>query len=134
MRQREIRRFAEDLRQRFDIRGARPGLPVSLLSGGNLQRAILAREIADRPNVLVAASPTRGLDVGAAEFVQQLMLQQRGEGTAILLISEDLDELQILSDRVFVMYEGRVVGEVKAGRFDTERIGLMMAGQGAEDD
>ncbi len=134
IRKREIRRFAEDLRQRFDIRGARPGLPVSLLSGGNLQRAILAREIANRPNVLLAASPTRGLDVGAAEFVQRLLLEQRGEGTAILLISEDLDELQILSDRVFVMYEGRMVGEVQAGRFDTERVGLMMAGHGPEVD
>jgi general nucleoside transport system ATP-binding protein len=134
MRKREIRRFAEGLRQRFDIRGSRPGLPVSLLSGGNVQRAILAREIANRPNVLLAASPTRGLDVGAADFVQRLLLQQRGEGTAILLISEDLDELQILSDRVFVMFEGRMVGEVHAGRFDTEQVGLMMAGHSREDD
>jgi ABC-type uncharacterized transport system ATPase subunit len=124
----EIQQRANDLVRRFEIRGARRGLPVSLLSGGNLQRAILAREIARRPQLLIAASPTRGLDVGATETVRRMLLQQRGEGTAILLISEDLDELQSLCDRLIVLYEGTVMGEVPVDEFNVERIGLMMAG------
>jgi ABC-type uncharacterized transport system ATPase subunit len=126
---RAIREWADELTERFDIRGAR-GLPVSLLSGGNLQRAIIARELAQRPGVLIAASPTRGLDVGATESVRRILLDQRAEGTAILLVSEDLDELEALCDRILVMYEGSIVGEVDVGGFDAERIGLMMAGHG----
>jgi simple sugar transport system ATP-binding protein len=126
---RAIRQWADELAERFDIRGAR-GLPVSLLSGGNLQRAIIARELAQRPGILVAASPTRGLDVGATESVRRILLDQRAQGTAILLVSEDLDELEALCDRILVMYEGSIVGEVDAGGFDAERIGLMMAGHG----
>jgi general nucleoside transport system ATP-binding protein len=125
---RQIHRNALVLTERFDIRGARRGLPVSLLSGGNLQRAILAREISRRPPLLIAASPTRGLDVAATETVRRILLAQRDQGTAILLMSEDLDELQALCDRMVVMYEGRMVGEVDAEQFDAERIGLMMAG------
>jgi simple sugar transport system ATP-binding protein len=128
---REVRREAAELERRFDIRGAKPGLPVSLLSGGNLQRAILAREISSRPTVLVAASPTRGLDVGATASVRQLLLQQRSEHTAILLISEDLDELTALSDRILVIVDGRIAGEVTPGEYDAERIGLLMAGEAA---
>jgi general nucleoside transport system ATP-binding protein len=103
-------------------------LPISLLSGGNLQRAILARELSPRPNVLIAASPTRGLDVAATETVRRALLEQRDAGTAVLVISEDLDELEALCDRVLVLFEGRIVGEVAAGAFDAERLGLMMAG------
>jgi ABC-type uncharacterized transport system ATPase subunit len=124
-----IETWSDELRQRFDIRGGQAGHPVSLLSGGNLQRAILARELSVRPALLIAASPTRGLDVGATEVVRRLLLDQRAQGTAVLLISEDLDELRALSDRLLVMYEGTFMGEVGAGRFDGERIGLMMAGQ-----
>ena len=131
---RAIRAWSEELAERFDIRGTRPGLPVSLLSGGNLQRAILARELSRRPQALVAASPTRGLDVGATESVRRLLLKQSGEGTAVLLISEDLEELQALSDRIVVMYEGRVLGEMSASEFDSERIGLMMAGHAQADE
>jgi simple sugar transport system ATP-binding protein len=127
---RAVRAWADELATRFDIRGAR-GLPVGLLSGGNLQRAIIARELSQRPDVLIAASPTRGLDVGATESVRRILLDQRGEGTGILLVSEDLDELEALCDRIIVMYEGTVVGEVTAGVFDAERVGLMMAGHGA---
>jgi len=129
---REIEKRAADLARQFDIRGARRGLPVSLLSGGNLQRAILAREISRRPKLLIASSPTRGLDVGAAATVRQVLLDQRAEGASVVLISEDLDELQALCDRVAVMYEGAVIGEVPADRFDIEEIGLMMAGHVTE--
>ncbi len=100
--------------------------PARLLSGGNLQRVILAREISDNPKLLVAVQPTRGLDVGAIEGVQRLLLAQREAGAAILLISEELEELISLSDRIYVIYEGRIMGEVSDG--DIEVIGLMMTG------
>jgi simple sugar transport system ATP-binding protein len=126
---RRLRKLSEELVSRFDVRGVAEDLPVRLLSGGNLQRMLLAREIADRPRVLVAASLTHGLDVAAIARVHELLLAQREHGTAILLISEDLDELFALSDRIAVMYEGRIVGELPVERADVETIGLMMAGQ-----
>jgi simple sugar transport system ATP-binding protein len=102
--------------------------PVRKLSGGNLQKVILAREIGGSPTVLVAAYPTRGLDVGATENVRNLLLAGRDRGVAILLISEDLDELFALSDRIAVLYEGQIVGDVDPTATDRETIGLMMAG------
>ena len=123
-----VRAWSTDLSERFDIRGVRHGMPVGLLSGGNLQRAILARELSQRPQVLIAASPTRGLDLAAVEGVRRHLLEQRAQGTAILLISEDLEELQALSDRILVLYEGSIVGEVPPGGLDDEQVGLMMAG------
>jgi ABC-type uncharacterized transport system ATPase subunit len=123
-----IRAWSTDLSERFDIRGVRNGMPVSLLSGGNLQRAILARELSQRPQVLIAASPTRGLDLAAVQGVRRHLLEQRAQGTAILLISEDLEELQALSDRILVLYEGSIVGEVSPRELDDEQVGLMMAG------
>ena len=123
-----VRAWSTDLSERFDIRGVRDGMPVSLLSGGNLQRTILARELSQRPQVLIAASPTRGLDLAAVEGVRRHLLEQRAQGTAILLISEDLEELQALSDRILVLYEGSIVGEVSPGGLDDEQVGLMMAG------
>jgi len=123
-----IRERASELVDRFDIRGGRKGLPVRLLSGGNLQRAILARELSQQPKALLAASPTRGLDVAAIEAIQRLLLEQRELGTAVLLISEDLEELRSLSDLILVMYEGEIVGQVLPADFDAATIGLMMAG------
>ena len=105
---------------------------VGMLSGGNLQKVILAREISGHPKLMVAVHPTRGLDVGATEAVHKLLVEQRDAGTALLLISEDLDELLSLSDRLAVMYEGRIVGEMPAEGADIRRIGLMMAGTKAE--
>ncbi|MBX3015697.1 MAG: ABC transporter ATP-binding protein [Caldilineaceae bacterium] len=98
------------------------------LSGGNLQKVILAREIGGNPTVLVAAYPTRGLDVGAIENVRRMLLQGRYEGMAILLISEDLDEIFAMSDRIVVLYEGQIMGEVSSEHADRETIGLLMAG------
>jgi len=104
-----------------------------LLSGGNLQRLILAREISGEPSLIIAMQPTRGLDVGAIEGVHRLLLAQRSAGAGILLISEELDELLSLSDRVYVLYEGKIMGEVTISNGSdsselVEKIGLMMTG------
>jgi simple sugar transport system ATP-binding protein len=127
-----INQQAERLVTAFDV--ITPGLhtPVKLLSGGNLQRLLLARELSSQPRLLVAVHPTRGLDVGATESVQRLLLEQRERGAAILLISEDLDELLALSDRIAVMYEGEIMGVVAAEEARVEEIGLMMAGKRRE--
>ena len=102
--------------------------PIKNLSGGNIQKLILARELARKPGVLIAAQPTRGVDIGASEYIHQQLLAQRAAGTAILLISEDLDEVRALSDRIAVMYEGRIVGIVDGRTATAEELGLMMAG------
>jgi simple sugar transport system ATP-binding protein len=126
-------RFARQLKEDYDIIAPNVETPVRLLSGGNLQRVILAREISGQPSLLVAVQPTRGLDVGAIEGVHRLLLTQREAGAAILLISEELEELLSLSDRVFVIYEGRIMGEVQIGVTEPsgpliEKVGLMMTG------
>lgn len=125
---RTARDYASDLKQRFEIAAPSIDTATRLLSGGNLQRLILAREISSQPRLLVAVHPTRGLDVGATEAVHRLLLEQREAGEAILLISEDLDEVLALSDRVAVMYEGQIAGEVKAAEAEIEAIGLWMTG------
>ena len=119
--------------EQYDIRGVRPGLPIRLLSGGNLQKALLAREVELEPKVLILRSPTRGLDVGATEAVRNQILAEAARGTAILLISEDLDELMALADRLLVIYEGEIVGEMPTEEATSERLGLLMAGQRAEE-
>jgi ABC-type uncharacterized transport system ATPase subunit len=119
-------KFAEDLKLAYDIIVPTVRTPARLLSGGNLQRVILAREISGKPRLIVAVQPTRGLDVGAIEGVQRLLLAQRDAGAAVLLISEELEELIALSDRIYVVYEGKIMGEVTDG--DIEKIGLMMVG------
>jgi len=93
-----------------------------------VQKVVLARELSSRPKSIVAANPTRGLDVGATENVRALLLKAASEGVGILLISEDLDEILTLADRIAVIYEGRIVGVVPRGEADIEKIGLMMAG------
>jgi simple sugar transport system ATP-binding protein len=118
--------FAQDLKEAYNIVVPSIDTPVRLLSGGNLQRVILAREISGHPALLVAVQPTRGLDVGAIEGVHRLLLAQREAGAAILLISEELEELLALSDRVAVIYEGRLMGEVINPDLDT--VGMMMTG------
>jgi ABC-type uncharacterized transport system ATPase subunit len=127
---RRARRHAAELAERFDIRTADLDAPVASLSGGNLQKVVLAREISANPRLLVAAQPTRGLDLGAAEATRRLLLEQRDAGRALLVISEELDELLMLSDRIAVIYEGRITGTFPAHRADEEEIGLLMAGRG----
>ncbi len=123
-----VHRNAERLVTEYQIATPNVDTPVRMLSGGNLQKVILARETSGHPVLMVAVHPTRGLDVGATEAVHKLLIQQRDAGAAILLISEDLDELMALSDRLAVIYEGRIVGEMPAEGADIETIGLMMAG------
>jgi simple sugar transport system ATP-binding protein len=118
--------FATKLKDDYQIMAPSVDIQARLLSGGNLQRLILAREISTRPKCMVAMQPTQGLDVGAIETVHRLLLEQREQGVAILLISEELEELLALSDRIAVMYEGEIVGEVTDG--DVDRIGLLMTG------
>lgn len=123
-------KYARDLKTAYDIIAPSINTPVRLLSGGNLQRVILAREISALPALMVAVQPTRGLDVGAIEGVQRLLLAQREAGSAVLLISEELDELLALSDRIYVIYEGKIMGEVTDG--NVEKIGMMMTGTSLE--
>jgi len=128
LRLRAIRDRAAHLIERYDVRGGGPQLPARQLSGGNLQKVVLAREFSGSPRVLVAASPTRGLDVAAIETVHRYLREAAAEGVAVLLISEDLDEILALADRIAVFFEGRISGEVDAGRTTVEELGLLMAG------
>jgi simple sugar transport system ATP-binding protein len=123
-----IRRWVIAQMQRFDIRAPGPDTRTGTLSGGNLQKALLARALAFDPVVLVAAQPTRGLDLAARDFVHERFLELRGRGRAVLVISEDLEELFALSDRIVVMYEGRLVGDVAVGETSIAEIGLLMTG------
>jgi simple sugar transport system ATP-binding protein len=123
-----IRELALKLIHRYDVRPATPSVPARQLSGGNLQKMVLGREFTGNPQVLVAASPTRGLDVAATEAVHRYLREGAAEGMGILLIGEDLDEILALADRIVVMYEGRLVGELDAAMATVEEIGLLMAG------
>jgi general nucleoside transport system ATP-binding protein len=119
-------KFATELKVTYDIIVPSVKTQVRLLSGGNLQRVILAREMSTMPKVMIAVQPTRGLDIGAIEGVHGYLLAEREAGAGVLLISEELEELFALCDRIYVMYEGRIMGEVTDGDLDT--IGLMMTG------
>ncbi|WP_419845328.1 ABC transporter ATP-binding protein [Candidatus Poriferisocius sp.] len=121
--------FCRDLVERFGVRVGRLHDPVAGLSGGNLQRLLLGRELAEQPSVLVAAQPTRGLDVQGVAAIQSHLVAQRADGVGVLLISEDLDELLALSDRLLVMYEGRVVAELDPDATTRGEVGAAMAGQ-----
>lgn len=122
-----VRAHAEKLIEQYSIK-AKPDDPISTLSGGNMQKVLLARTLARDPVALVVSQPTRGLDVGATEFVHRQLLSRRAAGAGILLVSEDLEELLALTDRIVVLYEGRIVGEMPAADADVERLGLLMAG------
>jgi general nucleoside transport system ATP-binding protein len=124
--QRFVRRARELLRQ-FDVRGGGPGTRAVALSGGNQQKVVLAREIGRDPRALLAAQPTRGLDVGAIEFVHRRLVEERDKGVAILLVSLELDEILSLSDRILVMYEGQIVGEYGPD-VGEETLGIAMTG------
>lgn len=112
----------------FQVKTPTIATKIKSLSGGNIQKVIMARELARQPRVLVAAQPTRGVDIGATEYIHQRLLEQRGQGTATLLISEDLDEILALSDRIAVLYEGRIMGIVERTQATAEQLGLLMAG------
>jgi simple sugar transport system ATP-binding protein len=118
---------ARRLLQEFDVRGGAPETPAGVLSGGNQQKVVLAREIDRNPKVLIAAQPTRGLDVGAIEFVHRRLVAERDEGRAILLVSLELEEILSLSDRILVIFEGEIVGEFPPG-VSEEELGVAMTG------
>ena len=124
---------AKQLVKSFDVRTPGTNLAAKKLSGGNQQKVVLAREMCRDPKLLVAVQPTRGLDVGATEYVHQRMIEQRGRGSAILLISTELEEILGLADRIAVMYEGEIMGIVPGASADVEQIGLMMAGSRKQD-
>jgi len=122
-----IRQMCKRLMEGFDVRPANPRLRSGSFSGGNQQKLILARELDRSPEVLLVGQPTRGVDIGAIEVIHRKIIQMRDAGCAVLLVSVELDEIMSLSDRILVMFEGRIVGEVKGGEADKTTLGLMMA-------
>jgi ABC-type uncharacterized transport system ATPase subunit len=118
---------AAQLIAEYDVRGGRPHTPARSLSGGNQQKVVVAREVGADPRLLIAAQPTRGLDVGAIEFVHRRLVEERDEGRAVLLVSLELDEILSMSDRILVMYEGEIVAEFEAG-VSEEKCGIAMLG------
>ena len=127
-----IRAYAQELYDGFDIRGAGIDGAAGSMSGGNMQKVVVAREFSFDAPVLVIAQPTRGVDVGAIEFIHSRIIEKRNEGRAILLCSADLDEVFRLSDRIITIYEGRITGEFAAGEISKEEIGYYMTGDRQE--
>lgn len=124
-----VRGLTRTLMRRFDVRAPSPETPARALSGGNQQKLIVARELYREPDALLAIQPTRGLDVGAIEFVHRALVQERDKGRGVLLLSFDLDEVIDLSDRILVLWEGRFVGEFASGRVSRTELGLLMGGK-----
>ncbi len=123
-----IEKHSKQLIEQFQVKTPSHKTLVKSLSGGNIQKIVLARELSRKPRTIIAAQPTRGLDIGAAEYVREQLITQRNEGTAVLLISEDLDEIFALSDRIAVIYEGKIMGILAREDASKEKIGLLMAG------
>jgi simple sugar transport system ATP-binding protein len=130
----EVYDYAQRVVDEFDVRTPSIVLPAQTLSGGNQQKLIVAREFSRPIKLLVAAQPTRGLDVGSVEYIHRQLVQKRDEGVGVLLVSAELDEIMALSDRIVVMYEGQIVGTVDADKVTREELGLMMAGARLEDE
>lgn len=128
MRRSAIYEQATRLVERYDVRTPGPSVPVSTLSGGNKQKVVIARELSRPLSLLIAAQPTRGVDVGSIEFIHKTIVAERDQGTAVLLISTELDEILALSDRIVVMYQGQVVATVPTSDVTREELGLFMAG------
>jgi simple sugar transport system ATP-binding protein len=125
---RAILDHASQLIERYDVRTPSPLTPVSALSGGNKQKVIIARELSREGRLLIAAQPTRGIDVGSIEFIHQQIIAERDRGAAVLLVSAELDEIMALSDRIAVMYHGKIVATLPAASATREELGLLMAG------
>src|SRR5512138_1866727 len=128
-----ISRYTDDLIGKFQVKTPSRETLAKNLSGGNIQKVVLARELSRHPRAIVAAQPTRGLDIGATEYVREQLLEQRRQGAAIMLISEDLDEILALSDRIAVIYEGQIMDIVPRENATPEKLGLLMAGVHPED-
>lgn len=127
-----MRRFAQRIVDAFQVKSARVGEEIRTLSGGNLQKVVLGRELEGHPRFIIANQPTRGLDVGSIEFVHKTLIEQRDAGAAILLVSVELDEIFSLADRIAVMFEGRIMGVLNRADATEENIGLLMAGSALE--
>jgi simple sugar transport system ATP-binding protein len=127
-----IRDFTIDTIGRFDISAAKQGRGIATLSGGNLQKVVLGRELSGDPRLIIANQPTRGLDVGSIEFVHSVLLEARDKGVAVLLVSVELEEILSLSDRIVVLYRGQIAGEVTSSSANEEDLGVLMAGGSLE--
>ena len=123
-----IRANGDRLATEFDVRPPNARAIVGNLSGGNQQKVVLGRELSQQPKLIVVSQPTRGLDIGSTEYVWERLLEQRARGCGVLLISSELDEIRALSDRIAVMFEGRLVTTLSAAEASEERLGLLMAG------
>ena len=129
LKRKPIREYADRLIDAYDVRSGQGAITAArAMSGGNQQKAIIAREIDKNPDLLIAVQPTRGLDVGAIEFVHSQLVAQRDAGKAVLLVSLELDEVMDVPDRILVMYEGEIVGELDPKATTQEELGLYMAG------
>jgi simple sugar transport system ATP-binding protein len=127
-----IQQFAEKVVRAFSIAAAQPGEGISMLSGGNLQKVVVGRELSGNPALIIANQPTRGLDVGSIEFVHKTLIEERDKGAGVLLVSVELDEVMALSDRILVLYRGRIQGELDAAVTE-DKVGILMAGGRLED-
>lgn len=130
---RGIASHADELIQKFRVKTPSRETMAKNLSGGNIQKIVLAREISRNPRAILAAQPTRGLDIGATEYVREQLIEQRNKGAAVMLISEDLDEILALSDRIAVIYEGQIMDIITRENATPEKLGLLMAGVRSED-
>ena len=129
LKRKNIRSFSDRLIEMYDVRSGQGSVTIArAMSGGNQQKAIIAREIDKEPELLIAVQPTRGLDVGAIEFIHKQLVAQRDAGKAVLLVSLELDEVMDVPDRILVMYEGEIVGEFDPKAVSQEELGLYMAG------
>jgi len=124
---RRIVAWAKKLVTEFDVRTPSVELPARSLSGGNQQKVIVARELSSNPQVLIASQPTRGVDIGAIEFIHRRLIEVRDAGKAVLLVSAELDEIRSLSDRIAVMYEGKIV-DIVSPQATEEQLGILMTG------
>ena len=125
----EIKNFAKKAVSEFEIKTPGINVPVNSLSGGNLQKVLMARELARNPKVLVVHNPTRGLDIGATHYIHEQLIKQRDAGVGVLMISLDLDEILTVADRIAVMYEGKIMAVMDAKDADVDYIGLLMGGK-----
>ena len=125
--------FAQKVVSAFSISAARPGEGISMLSGGNLQKVVVGRELSGDPTFIIANQPTRGLDVGSIEFVHKTLIEERDKGAGVLLVSVELDEVMALSDRILVLYRGRIQGELNTATATEEEVGILMAGGTLDD-
>jgi simple sugar transport system ATP-binding protein len=131
---RGIRGRAVEIIRDFDVRPANPDLPARALSGGNQQKLVIGREFELNPKLLLVSQPTRGVDIGAIEFIHRKIVEMRERGCAVLLVSAELEEITSLADRLLVIYHGRVVGEVDPRTATQEEIGLLMTGGQTKDE